>query len=181
MVLARGAVLAGLLALLVAGAGCSTSPNEAAVGVTTVYLVRHAEKRSDSPDPNLTDAGRARAEALAQRLGDASLTAIYTTSFLRTRSTAVPTARVTGIDPLVYDPRELEDLAQTLRSFAGAVLVVGHSNTTPTLAEHLGAPGFGAIDEATEYDRLYVLSLEGGQLLSARLERYGQHSPIPEG
>jgi broad specificity phosphatase PhoE len=174
MLLSRVAALAGLLALLMVGTACSTSPSKAAAGVTTVYLVRHAEKHSDSRDPHLTDAGRARAEALAARLDGESLTAILTTNYQRTRETAAPVSKRQGIKPRFYDPGRLPELALSLQQQNGAILVVGHSNTTARLAELLGAPDFGRINEANEHDRLYVLALEGDRLISARLERYGK-------
>jgi len=50
------------------------------------YLVRHAEKELDGDDPALSDAGYARADALAGVLRDVTLAAIYSTD---TRRTAV--------------------------------------------------------------------------------------------
>ncbi|MCF6329704.1 MAG: hypothetical protein L3J02_07895 [Henriciella sp.] len=50
------------------------------------------------------------------------------------------------------------------------VLVVGHSNTAPQLTEALGAYAGTPIDEANEYDRLYVVDLISGQ---SELRRYG--------
>jgi len=50
-----------------------------ASGITTVYIVRHAEKSTmapTNPDPDITSAGQRRAEALASRLGTAGVTAI---------------------------------------------------------------------------------------------------------
>ena len=70
----------------------------------TVFLVRHAERADTTPgaarrwptDPDLSDAGRARAESLAAALKDAKITAIYTTEFKRTQQTAAPLAKALG-------------------------------------------------------------------------------------
>src|SRR3546814_4965489 len=55
--------------------------------VATYVVVRHAEKVDDgSRDPSLTDAGRARAHALAELLRSRDVVAVYATDFRRTRS-----------------------------------------------------------------------------------------------
>ena len=42
-----------------------------------VFLVRHAEKTTDKTDPGLTDAGKVRAIALADRLAGEGITHIH--------------------------------------------------------------------------------------------------------
>ena len=39
------------------------------------------------------------------------------------------------------------------------ILVVGHSNTTPTLVKLLGDEAGAEINEASEFDRLYVVTV----------------------
>ena len=60
----------------------------------TVFVVRHAEKQSESNEPGvpLSEAGRARANRLAAYLKNAGVTAIYSTDFVRTLETAEPLA-----------------------------------------------------------------------------------------
>ena len=50
----------------------------------TVILVRHAEKMDQSVDPQLSEAGRARAQALATALSGTRLTHILVTPLQRT-------------------------------------------------------------------------------------------------
>ena len=51
-----------------------------AAPVTTVILVRHAEKATEpAKDPPLTAEGQARAKALARILGNSGISAIFTT------------------------------------------------------------------------------------------------------
>lgn len=146
----------------------------------TAYLVRHAEKVTDGDgmivadpkDPPLTKEGRARAVQLADLLKDAGITAIWSSDYTRTRETAAPLARELGLEVQVYDPRDLEALAATLRSTPKqTVLVVGHSNTTPQLSEALGGDSGAPIDETSEYDRLYVVDLKSGE---TEIRRFGQ-------
>ena len=55
-----------------------------------VIIVRHAERASEpAADPALTPAGERRAEALATALADARIGTILTTTYRRTRDTAI--------------------------------------------------------------------------------------------
>src|SRR5215208_8289187 len=67
--------------------------------VTTVILVRHAEKKIEptNPDPDLAPEGVERAQEIARVFGDAGVNAIYATQFKRTQQTVKPLADRTGI------------------------------------------------------------------------------------
>lgn len=142
----------------------ATSPHE-------IFLVRHAEKQTGD-DPSLTAEGQSRAETLAEILADKGLTQIYSTNTKRTLETAAPIAALTGLTVELYDPRDLDAFAADLKANPGVHLVVGHSNTTPGLALALGGDPGTAIDEATEYDRLYVIDLSGETAVGT-IERFG--------
>jgi len=132
----------------------------------TFYLVRHAEKELVGDDPELSSAGYERANALAAELSGVKLDGIYSTDTRRTRDTAAPTLAQQGLDLRLYDGRALTALAEELLTLEGQYLVVGHSNTTPQLAEALGGEGGDPIVEADEYDRLYVLTRTGGIIIT---------------
>jgi 2,3-bisphosphoglycerate-dependent phosphoglycerate mutase len=180
-------VTALVLVLVWAGAGCGRAPGQpaAAAGSGSVVitgptaaglliLVRHAEAEHDpGGDPALTDAGLQRADRLAGLLRDAGLEAIHTTDYRRTRGTAAPIAAATGLDPVLYDGRDLQTLATWLVRSGGRRLIVGHSNTTPELVRLLGGdPGSEfALDE---HDRVYLILLDGqgGLITPTTLLRY---------
>jgi broad specificity phosphatase PhoE len=151
----RRFVLAALLSLCATGAAFAQS-------VTTVIVVRHAEKVDDSADPALSEVGRTRAQALADALADAGVTAIITTQFDRTRSTAAPLGERTGVAPIVVPAAgrsHVADVAAKVREHAaGTVVVVGHSNTVPAIIRALGGPDVGEIPDSS-YDDLFVLTL----------------------
>lgn len=163
--------LAGLTAALLMGCTAKEPAFDA-----TYYLVRHAEKTTEKPDPGLTQEGQQRAQDLAQRLSDVPLTAIYSSDYIRTRDTAAPIAKAQGLEVILYDPRDLEGFAKTLLAQKGHILVVGHSNTTPQLSAMLGGEAGEPIVEVTEYDRFYVLSKMGSDVKTT-IERYGQATP----
>jgi broad specificity phosphatase PhoE len=129
--------------------------------ITTVILVRHAEK-STTPkdDPLLTDAGKTRAEHLAEILSSAGVQAIYTSQFERTKLTAEPLAKKIAINASVIDAAKSNEFAKAIRAKnAGqTVLVVGHGNTLPEIIHALGGPEIPELDD-NEFDSLFVLSV----------------------
>jgi phosphohistidine phosphatase SixA len=145
--------------------------------VTTVLLVRHAEK-TGSGDVDLSTAGFARADTLARVMEKAELDAIYTTDLKRTRQTADPTEAATGLTATEFGPFETEALVDhILDNHTGAtVLVVGHSNTVDDVIKELGGPAIGDLSEA-EFDNLFVL--ERCCWWTTRLTnlQYGEASP----
>ena len=150
---------------------------------TVVYLVRHAEKAEstdrDGPlGPPLNEAGRARAAVLVEVLAAEEITHIFSTDYRRTQETAHPLAENLGLKVESYDPRALEEFARRLRKLPGRHVVVGHSNTTPQLAGFLGGNPGKPIDEAREFDRLYIVIIgDAGSAITLPL-RYGNP---PEG
>lgn len=75
----------------------------------TLYLARHGETAENAAglvqgrglDPDLNDAGRAQAEALARRLAGVPLAAVYTSTQKRAQQTAAPTLALHPGAPLV--------------------------------------------------------------------------------
>ncbi len=134
------AVLLALAALL------PITTTAVAQAPTTIFLVRHAEKAGEPTDrdPELSEAGRERAAALARVLGDANIAAIYSTPFIRTEKTAAPLAEKLSLEVTITPITRtfVADLVATLQSqHAGeTVLVVGHSNTVPQTITALGVP-----------------------------------------
>jgi probable phosphoglycerate mutase len=138
-----------------------------AAPVTTVILVRHAEKVAGAPamndDPALTPEGETRAKNLARMLAKSGITSIYTTPFTRTRNTAAPLATALNVTPIEVKtgPTYAADVVAKIRALpAGStVLVVGHSNSTPNVMKALGIANPPSIDDATEFDNLFIVTL----------------------
>ena len=133
---------------------------------TTMIFVRHAERAGPSADdPGLTPAGQRRATELARQLVDADVVAgvdaIYSTPYRRTRETAQPVADALDLPINIYDPSDNEAvLEKILRDHKGKIiLVVGHSNTLPTLIADLGASKKAPPIAETEYDNIYIISI----------------------
>ncbi len=169
-------VIVALISIL-AAAGCSASP-ESAISPPeqqplVVFLVRHAEKVDSDSDPGLSAAGRERVAVLVDILRDAEIEFVHSSDYNRTRESATPIADARALDVKLYDPRDLPALAKQLRSSGGRHLVVGHSNTTPELVRLLGGDPVSAIDDRSEYDRLYVVTVGKDGTATSVLLRYG--------
>lgn len=151
------------------------APVSVAAQDLVVFVVRHAEKVADVDDPPLSEAGQARAAALADLLEQSGIGAVHSSDFRRTLETAAPLAGRLGLPVLLYDPAEPQALVDALLREGGRHLVVGHSNTAPELVERLGGDGGSAIEEGAEYDRLYlVMPPAGGGPARTLLLRYGE-------
>jgi broad specificity phosphatase PhoE len=125
---------------------------------STIFFVRHAEKADATKDPDLSEAGRGRAEALAKLLRDANITAIYATELKRTQQTAAPLAKSLGLNVAILPAADRAGLVAKLRTSTGNSLVVGHGNTIPDLLEALGFSQPPNIAE-NDYDNLFVVVL----------------------
>lgn len=166
-----------LVGLSISAAGCAPAAD---VGEPTlVYLVRHAERAEDGTnDPPLSEAGHARAAALAHVLADAGVQRVFSTDYQRTRLTATPVAASAGVSVETYDPGDLPSFAEQLKGMSGRILVAGHSNTTPELVGLLGGDPIRDLPE-WEYDRFYVVVLEPSGAVRSTLLRYGTPASEP--
>ena len=142
-----------VLGCLLVGLAFSSS-----LGQSTVFIVRHAEKADDSKDPELSEAGRARAGALANMLRDSKISVIYATEFKRTQQTAAPLARALGLTVTTLPAENQAALIAKLRASTATSLVVGHGNTIPDIIKALGITEPVNIPES-DYDNLFVVVL----------------------
>ncbi len=159
------------------------TPNEN-FKVTTVYFVRHAERATDpTPDPQLSEAGKTRAQALARMLEKANVKAIFTTQFMRSKQTAEPLATRAGIpvnslnvtisasNPREVSQQSLKEMTDKIYEHPGeSVLMIGHTNTIPQVIKMLGGDIVPTIEEQ-KYDDLFIVTIyEKGKAKVAHLK-----------
>ena len=146
-----------------------------------VVLVRHAEKQTvpASDDPELSAAGKERAERLAEALQDADIGTIITTQFKRTQATAAPLASQRGLTPKVIaagaGDAHIAETAAAVREQSRGVLVVGHSNSVTAIAKALGGPALPNLCDSS-FSHVLVLQLDPPPTRMLRL-RYGAADP----
>lgn len=145
--------------LIVAELGDKSATSE----VTTLFIVRHAEKASDgTSDPDLNEIGKDRANRLANLLQNEELTAIYSTPYKRNMQTAQPTAEKHSLNIEEYDPRNPAGLFEEILSNhqGGNILITGHSNTVPGLLNILlGERRFAQLND-DEYENFFIVYLK---------------------
>jgi phosphohistidine phosphatase SixA len=151
----RLAIVTGLL-LVFSGAPAAAQ--------STVFMVRHAERAETdgksgammADDPDLSTAGRARAESLATLLKEAKITGIFTSEYKRTQQTAAPLAKTLGLEIIQVSSKDAAGLTKRVKSHTGNLLVVGHSNTIPELAKSLGVKETITIGDQ-DFDNLFLV------------------------
>jgi broad specificity phosphatase PhoE len=132
----------------------------------SIFVVRHGEtvapKGADFRP--LSEAGRRRAELLANLLKDAGITTIFTSDAERAVKTAEPLAKSLRVEPKTLGQFGTQFKQKDIDAFVGAlrnehrsdiVLVVAHSNSVPALLKTMGHPVEIKISE-TEFDNLFV-------------------------
>lgn len=143
----------------------------------TVVLVRHTEKSTDDPrDPNLSEAGVLRAQALARTLEGAGVTHLYASEFKRTQQTLGPISLISGAAVQIISARDPRATISAIGELprGSVVVVAGHSNTVPALVAELVGKEQTKLSES-DYDRLYVVTLWGVTRKASVLElRYGE-------
>ena len=143
---------------------CVEESKNEQVDLTTIVLVRHAEKVDDSSDPDLSEAGYERATNLAEMFENVNFDAVYSTDYIRTKETARPIADANGLTIMGYDYQNLSGEAENLiESHKGeTILISGHSNTTPAFANaFLGEFFFERNFDESDYGNLLIITVSG--------------------
>jgi 2,3-bisphosphoglycerate-dependent phosphoglycerate mutase len=148
--------------------------------LTTVILVRHAEKKlePDNQDPDLTPEGSARAQEIARVFAGAGINAIYATQYKRTQQTVKPLADRVGVPVTLLNSRQTEELVNQIQTThrGQTIFIAGHNNSVPAIVSVLSNEKFPDIPE-TEYDNLFIVTIyRFGKAKVTRL-KYGSQSP----
>ena len=147
--------------------------------VTTVILVRHAEKKLEpnNQDPDLAPEGLERAQEIARVFGNTGINAIFATQYKRTQQTVKPLSDRTGVPVTIVEasrPAELIERIQT--SLRGqTIFVAGHNNTVPAIASQLSGESFPVIPES-EYDNLFIVTIYRFGKAKVMKLKYGKES-----
>lgn len=151
--------------------GCQ-SVAKASDSKTTLILVRHAEKEK-GPNPDLTEAGQRRAEALKDLAEFHKITGLITSGAKRTIQTATPLSQLLNLEiksdvsPLDYQQLQ----SYILDNYEGkTVFLVGHSNTVPHLINYLIGQDILKDIPETDFTKLFVVDLESKQVSEFKQE-----------
>lgn len=126
------------------------------IAIADIYLVRHAEKQAGE-DPALTACGEQRAEWLADFFAQFEVDRVFSSQYQRTQQTAAPIADRADRVVEAYNAADLEGFSQILKPLRGeTVVVLGHSNTNPELAQLITGHSFPPIAD-DQYDLIFVI------------------------
>ncbi len=128
---------------------------------TTFILVRHPEKVADgTKDPNLKEEGKARAESLVRLLKNTPVTAIYSTAFIRTRETIAPLAAAKSLEVKIYEALKTEVIDKIVKeNEGGTVVICGHSNNIPRIANYLTSTEAYKDFEDSDYGNILIVTI----------------------
>ena len=147
---------------------------------TTYFIVRHAEKEVNTmtTDVDLSEAGKQRAEALKEALKNKGIGTVYSTNYIRTKSTAQPLATEVGVTVQVYDLNDSTFIHRIIntgnRDKEGNILIVGHSNTVDNIVNELIRETVVPADlKDSDYGDLFIVKQRGKKFKYYR-KRFGQ-------
>lgn len=148
--------------------------------VTTVILVRHAEKNLEpnNPDPDLTPAGNERAQEIARVFGDSGVNAIYATQYKRTQQTVQPLSDRTKIAIARLDSKQSDELVRRIQTDhrGQTVFIAGHSNSVPAIVSTISGETYPEIPDS-EYDNLFIVTIYRFGKAKVLKLKYGNQSP----
>lgn len=165
---------------------CNTSSNNADEPlestaesvVTTIYLVRHAEKDTTdaaNEDPGLTEAGHARAKDLLALLEGIDVDALYATKYMRTSQTLEPLALDQSLSITQYEAHDFHGLKERLlQEHRGeTVVVAGHSNTLLPIVETFGVEKPFAEINDSQYRYLFKITVQPDDKATLEVTEFG--------
>lgn len=148
--------------------------------LTTVILVRHAEKKlePENPDPDLSPEGVARAQEVARVFADAGVNVIYATQYKRTQQTVKPLADRNSLPVTLLDSKQTEELVSQIQTThrGKTIFVSGHSNSVPAIISVLSNEKLPDIPD-NEYDNLFVVTIYRFGEAKVTKIKYGNKSP----
>ncbi len=124
------------------------------------FLIRHAEKDTQKTDPPLNKKGIERAAKLTKLMRQSWLDAVYTTLTSRTMMTVDSITQYKGLVNNIYTTSNMKETFTEVQNSPAIsrVLIVGHSNTIPPLANFLlGKTHFNKTIDDNDYENFYIV------------------------
>jgi 2,3-bisphosphoglycerate-dependent phosphoglycerate mutase len=151
---------------------------------TTIFILQHAERgdfTETDKDPELTPAGKQRAQELVHVVGDARIASVFSPKAKRMEQTVQPLQQFLKLSELnYYEQANLDKMVQQIRNkYKGkVVLIVG-------AGAHMGSGGIHEIikdlgctgpecEDRDAYDNLFVVTVYEPDKATAVKLRYGK-------
>lgn len=143
---------------------------------TEIYILRHTEKIDNSEDPGLSTAGEKRALYWQKVLQYIDFDLILATNYKRNSETAEAIAQNFNTHIEFYHPMSFEVLEFISTVKGKKVLIIGHSNTIPDMANRiLGESKYDPLSHK-DYNKLILITIsENGNTSNSTL-----HIEVPQ-
>jgi phosphohistidine phosphatase SixA len=149
--------------------------------VSTIYLVRHGKAGNrdkwEAPDHlrPITKRGRRQAASLVDLLGDAPITRVLSSPYVRCRQTMEPLAARLGLPVETVDAlaegASLDDSLALVEKLAGETAALcTHGDVMGNLLAQLERQGVRIGEPLMQMGGVWVLDTEAGSVISARYE-----------
>jgi len=158
--------LGALLLLALFLIGCAAQVYSEKGAITTVILIRHADR--DLGSDELNDKGKLRAKALVNALSHIEVDAIYSPNKKRNINTVRPLSRARDIKINVIETSDLAELI-VKESSGKTSLWVGNTSNLDQIFARFGGAGTGP----NIYGDLYILTLSHNKLEKLEKLRFG--------
>ena len=123
--------------------------------------------------PELSDAGKERAQRLVKKIGKYRPGAFYSTDYKRTRDTVTPLANKRKKDVKIYDARKPKELIdEIMKGKIKRYVIAGHSNTVPGLANLIAKKEMFKNLEDSEYTIIWLIRMKNGKVTKFELLDY---------
>lgn len=150
--------------------------NQSSSQHTQIYILRHTEKIDNSADPALSDAGIKRATYWRKVLQYIDFDAVFTTDFIRNRETAKIISQEFSVNTELYHPMSFDVIEFIAQIKGQKVLIIGHSNTIPDMANRLLGETIYPPMSHKDYNQLITITINNnGDTSSSWL-----HIEVPE-
>ena len=151
---------------------------QAAEPPKTIIVIRHAEKLSQDPESLLSPKGHERAKELARALRDVKVQTIFVSEKQRTQQTAAPIAALKGLQPVKVETTQVSQLLEKLNAIpqGQTALVIYHVPIVEQIVLKLGGVTVPPWQEATEFDRMIIITIPTQGKPSVVTLRYGAPS-----
>lgn len=175
-----------LLSMVLIAVACNSDKSGSSAKInsgkmTQYYFIRHAEKDTtnlEDKDPALTQQGINRAQSWARVFKEIPFDLIYSSDYIRTRSTAQIIADSQKKEVQLYSSKKLNDEDFQQKTKAKTVLVVGHSNSNPKFVNYiLGQEKYQELSEEN-YGSLFIVNLSPDGTKSSQVLNIGQTGKI---
>jgi phosphohistidine phosphatase SixA len=149
--------------------------------MSTIYLVRHGKagnrEKWEAPDHlrPITKRGRRQAASLAELLGEAPITRVLSSPYVRCRQTMEPLAAALGLQVETVDAlgegASLDDSLALVDKLAGETAALcTHGDVMGNLLAQLERQGVAIGEDRMQMGCVWVLETEAGAVISARYE-----------